>query len=399
MARARSNIYWWFGAAVLLAVFSSVFVLDLFWRRVPRTFRTTPPLVQPPSENTESTSESVESMTTREGMVIAREKSAATNADAVNAKALRIDTLTRLLSNVASPGKFMILMEGESYGNEVLPEHTKLNHSICSKNDTFVACESAVTWSHQSKLGDGCEHLFLDVGSNIGMHARFLFEPYLYRPRHLYDDILDNEFGVDRIYRRENMCVVAFEPNPTHRQRHQELAAAYARQGWRYHAFYAAVRGGSRDTGGVEKLVFYRNDNHANNDWGFSIGTMHSGNAHVETIEVATVDLSQFIMEHVAQTVTRPRRVLMKMDIEGSEYTVLPYMLANDAFRYVDVITAEFHHWSRGFDFIKNSVHISQAESVEFANMFPHLLKAVCSTTFQTVDDESFLFDGQKLPI
>ena len=59
----------------------------------------------------------------------------------------------------------------------------------------------------------------------------------------------------------------------------------------------------------------------------------------------------------------------------------LPYMLANNAFRYVDAVTAEFHHWSRGFDFIKNSVHISQAESVQFANIFPHLLKTVYSTT------------------
>jgi len=290
-------------------------------------------------------------------------------------------------------------MKGESYENEVLPESTKLNHSICPDNDRFTACESAVTWSHQSILGDGCEKLFLDVGSNISIHARFLFEPELYRPRHLYDDIFDNEFGADRIQNREQICVLAFEPNPAHRKRHQELATAYARQGWKYHAFYAAVRGGSWDSRGKEKLVFYRNDNHANNDWGFSIGTMHSEKAHTEKVEVETVDFSQFIFEHVANTAKRPKRVLMKMDIEGSEYAVLPYMLANNAFSYIDAITAEFHHWSRGFDFIKGSVHISQTESVEFANIFPHLLKAIYSTTFQTVDDESFLFDGKKFPI
>ena len=28
---------------------------------------------------------------------------------------------------------------------------------------------------------DGCYHVFLDVGSNIGNHVRFLYEPQLYR--------------------------------------------------------------------------------------------------------------------------------------------------------------------------------------------------------------------------
>jgi len=241
--------------------------------------------------------------------------------------------------------------------------------------------------------------LFLDVGSNIGIHARFLFEPELYRPRHVYDDVFDNEFGVHRTHDREKICVLAFEPNPAHRQRHQDLATAYARQGWRYRAFYAAVRGGSWESRGHDKLVFYRNDGHANNDWGFSVGTMHSEKAHIEKIEVATIDITQFVMKHVAHASTRPRRVLMKMDIEGSEYAVLPHMLANNAFRYIDAITAEFHHWSRGFLFIKGTLHISQVESIEFSNIFSYLLKAVYNTTFRTVDDESFLFDGKKFPI
>lgn len=30
------------------------------------------------------------------------------------------------------------------------------------------------------KLGDGCHHVFIDVGSNIGVHARFLYEPDRY---------------------------------------------------------------------------------------------------------------------------------------------------------------------------------------------------------------------------
>jgi len=40
--------------------------------------------------------------------------------------------------------------------------------------------EGVATTIQQSKLGDGCYHIFLDVGSNIGIHARFLYEPDRY---------------------------------------------------------------------------------------------------------------------------------------------------------------------------------------------------------------------------
>jgi len=60
-------------------------------------------------------------------------------------------------------------MESEHYQNEVLPESTMLNHSICYDKDKFTAC----TWSQQPVLGDGCENLFLDVGSNIGIQPVF----------------------------------------------------------------------------------------------------------------------------------------------------------------------------------------------------------------------------------
>ena len=44
---------------------------------------------------------------------------------------------------------------------------------------------AAGTLQRQPKLADGCYHVFLDVGSNIGMHVRFLFEPFLYNKAHL----------------------------------------------------------------------------------------------------------------------------------------------------------------------------------------------------------------------
>ena len=43
---------------------------------------------------------------------------------------------------------------------------------------------SQVRWAKQERLGDGCKHIFFDVGANIGLHGRFLYEPELFDYRY-----------------------------------------------------------------------------------------------------------------------------------------------------------------------------------------------------------------------
>lgn len=59
-----------------------------------------------------------------------------------------------------------------------------------------------------SHLGDGCYHVLLDVGSNIGMHGRFLFEPDKFPLSKLSVPTLNKEFGTERDNR--DFCVFAF---------------------------------------------------------------------------------------------------------------------------------------------------------------------------------------------
>jgi len=198
--------------------------------------------------------------------------------------------------------KIIQLMKSDNRGHFVLPESTKLDPLICISIPKSTACASAVAWSYTPILGNGCVKIFLDVGSNIGMHSRFLFEPNLYQPRHRYDNIFDSEFGVDRTQNKEEMCVVAFEPNPRHRKRHQQLATAYARQGWKYRAFYAAVGGSTWQLSSDNKLAFYVNDK-GNNDWGFSIENKKRG--HTKKVRVPILDLSRFVQEHIGRAAVR----------------------------------------------------------------------------------------------
>lgn len=52
-------------------------------------------------------------------------------------------------------------------------------HGIAASGDRNKF-DLASSPSEQPKLGDGCYHIFLDVGANIGVHTRFLFEPMKY---------------------------------------------------------------------------------------------------------------------------------------------------------------------------------------------------------------------------
>jgi len=100
------------------------------------------------------------------------------------------------------------------------------------------------------KLGDGCYHVFLDVGANIGVHGRFLFEPKKYPDATVASAIFNEQFGEQRDNR--DYCVFAVEPNPSHKPRLEQIAAAYQKMGWRYHV----VSAGADAVDG--NLTFYR---------------------------------------------------------------------------------------------------------------------------------------------
>lgn len=80
-----------------------------------------------------------------------------------------------------------------------------------------------------------------DVGSNIGIHARFLYEPDLY-PKQQYSTLFFDKYfpKADRINRKD-VCVVGFEPNPKHRSRLKKLQSYYGKMGLRVFWFFAGV--------------------------------------------------------------------------------------------------------------------------------------------------------------
>ena len=77
---------------------------------------------------------------------------------------------------------------------------------------------SAQPKENQNPL-DGCYHVYLDVGSNIGIQIRKLFEPQKY-PNAAVHSIFDSNFGAVENHvlqgRTDYVCAVRFEPNFQH---------------------------------------------------------------------------------------------------------------------------------------------------------------------------------------
>jgi len=61
-------------------------------------------------------------------------------------------------------------------------------------------------------LADGCARVYVDVGSNIGVQIRKLFEPRLY-PRAPIIPLFDKYFGMKRSA-DDWLCAFGFEPSP-----------------------------------------------------------------------------------------------------------------------------------------------------------------------------------------
>ncbi|KAL3940447.1 MAG: hypothetical protein SGARI_000963 [Bacillariaceae sp.] len=190
--------------------------------------------------------------------------------------------------------------------------------------------------------GDGCYHIFLDVGANIGVHGRFLYEPHLYPKTRASVPLFEQKYGGDRS--NEDYCVFEVEANPAHWPTIENKSRAYAAMGWRYEL----IRAAAMDKNGT--MNFYHDNDEAHNEWAFSLTDWGNYSKH---IAVPTFRLADWIQNEILErkiplvppsgrNYSKPI-VGMKMDIEGSENLVLPDLITSGVFCKLDFAFGEFH--------------------------------------------------------
>ena len=242
----------------------------------------------------------------------------------------------------------------------------------------------------------GCLHVFIDAGANIGMHTRFLFEPMRY-PRSVFRRTFDATFGQQD---RRRVCSFGFEPNPAHADRHHRLQAYYAEHGFQYVYVPAAV--GDR----ADNLTFYLNPTVAggssHSDWSFGMKSRELNASKQRSHVVPVIDFAAFLKALQAQGRPPDGRVVVKMDIEGAEFTVMMQLLLHGVLcNLVDFISVEWHHRFLPLPAAVNrSLRINGSEGKLESWMLQEAVHDSVGCRLKdlsTVDDESYINDGAPL--
>ncbi|GFH48572.1 hypothetical protein CTEN210_05048 [Chaetoceros tenuissimus] len=254
------------------------------------------------------------------------------------------------------------------------------------------------------KLGDGCYHVFLDVGANIGVHGRFIYEPEKYpRIKPKTREIFYNHFGNAETRDPRDICVFAFEPNPAHIKRHKDLEKAYKAYGIRYFPVAAGVS----DIDG--NLTFYHQGDKdlENNEWGFSTTRFKDSTS---AVNVPVLRLRTWLEEHIDERQIPSRTfggeealklkplVVMKVDIEGSEFKVFPDLIGSGILcKNINYIFGEWHNHTRGGYSSMIIYNEWDNHLIAVMNMFVNV-DGCKLEKFDYHDDECYHLDGMPLP-
>lgn len=224
---------------------------------------------------------------------------------------------------------------------------------------------------------DGCESIYLDFGTNTGVQIMKLMQPDYFPGAQILPHF-DKYFGNENA-RRKSVCAMGFEPNPNHMKRLKDIEDSYNRQGWRTYM--------STETGIGAKdgwLLFQTDGDRDNMEWGGKLVDAPSG-VDENTPGAIKVASAVCVMEAVAARSVPAKstvvpHIVMKIDIEGADETVLASMLRSGHLCSVDFIYVE---------------HVSH----EMADIFSRALqKAGCNTLISIIDDESYHRSNFDLP-
>lgn len=229
-----------------------------------------------------------------------------------------------------------------------------------------------------------CKHLYLDIGSNIGVQVRKLFEPEKYSGAP-FARLFDQKFGsVDK--RRKEVCAIGFEANPHKTAELARIEKCYNAQGWRVWFMTETLFGVSQ-----RRTPFFSDNDTANEEWASSIYD-HTGRNAKFTVQ--EIDGAEFLTRFAQPVRRRGGVVMAKMDIEGAEFTVLPHLLSTHALcqATVEPILIEWH--SR---YVPQAMHV-RAKLIQSA-IGAFVGSQMCAgTSLLELDDETYLHDGAALP-
>ena len=270
---------------------------------------------------------------------------------------------------------------------------------------------------YQDTILDGCYHIYIDVGSNIGNSIRKVFEPEKY-PDALLLPIFDKYFGTieDRRskplkYSGNMVCAVGFEPNPFHTFHLKKLETAYQKCGWNIKMM---TRTGISHNKGESR---YYQEKYQDKDFNLSGGILspnlsisknkNQSNVITKENKISLVQLSDFLQNVVSKrklpmyNSASPPKLVIKMDIEGSEVGVIPDLIFNGGLKYVNLLMVEWHaRYERILT--RRNAHSQLREILMSLSIFDENMEDTgenYSFRYTDLDDETYQHDNFDLPV
>jgi hypothetical protein len=185
----------------------------------------------------------------------------------------------------------------------------------------------------------GCKHFYFDLGTNnAGSIADFI-------NKSAADDKGQIVRGLNQYREAQNLalkdfCVFGFEPNPRHSPSHRQVEAAFASVVSHVQVFSESIAG-IKDGDSVLQIDKYEGEYPS---WGSSVlsgfGPI-ANQGNTTSVSVKSVDFGRFVGEAVGDQ-GAPGKVIMRMDIEGSEYVLLRKFMGLVC-KHVDHLEIEWH--------------------------------------------------------
>ena len=156
-------------------------------------------------------------------------------------------------------------------------------------------------------------------------------------------------------------------------------------------------------------LTFYRNlessNGVENEEWGFSSFKAGQTTVTDETVVVPLIDLTQWIVKEVSDRIVPekteynqgPPRVIMKMDVEGSEYRTLFRLYKTSVYKVFHAILGEHHPWAFPQEIDGRQFHSKKSLRQYFGEL-TLLLEEDGGPGFRAFEDEHYLHDGMPYP-
>ena len=272
--------------------------------------------------------------------------------------------------------KTALLLFGACAIITVVLKKTAENAFFSDSSQRSIAGDGRDDYIKEKRQFAECKQVYLDVGSNIGVQVRKLFEPQLY-PGAPVLALFDAYFGTDRSGR---VCAIGIEMNPVHTARLKRLEDHYRTVCGYTVRFLTETAASSQD---LNNLTFWTDRTDAeNHEWGASLMPRTE---LTESHAVRTLDLARFILEEIRPFAST---VVMKLDIEGAEFDVIPHLLLRGAFCDLDLVFAEVHPW----------VKQANAQQRAFLDASITLINSGqirgCKVRVSMLDDETYRHDA-----